>query len=247
MREDDAWSGIADEWARRWGAHARPAQVALLHAAGVGPGTRLLDVGCGSGELLRLATERHAVVSGCDPAAGMLDIARRTAPDADLRRADAEALTWPDAAFDVVTAVNALHLADDEDAALQEMRRVLAPGGLVGLASWAEHARNDLDVLEAAVADADGEEVPLDLPERLPGGLEALLTTAGFSVLAAGVVETPWEADDDEALIAGVLLGEDARTLSELGPAVVAAATPFRTPAGGYRLGNAIRWAIARR
>lgn len=244
---EDAWSAVAEEWAEGWGATARPAQTALIDASGVGPGVRLLDAGCGSGELLRLAADRGADVSGCDPAQGMLRLARRLVPEADLRSAGLEAPPWPDAAFDVVTAVNALHLADDEAAALRQVRRILAPGGVLGVAGWAEHARNDLDVLEAAVAEADGEEPSPDLPERLPGGLEALLTAAGFSMLAAGIVETPWEAKDDESLVAGVLLGEDTATLHELGPAVVAAARPFRTCDGGYRLRNAFRWAVARR
>ena len=246
MSDDDAWSAVAEQWARHWGGAARSAQVALLDAARVGPGVRLLDAGCGGGELLRLAADRGAEGAGCDPAPGMLALAQRLVPEADLRVAGLEALPWPDGAFDVVTAVNALHLADDEAAALQEVRRVLAPGGRVGIASWAEHALNDLDVLEAAVAEADGEEPAPDLPERLPGGLEALLAAAGFTVLDSGVVETPWEAEDAEALVAAVLLGEDPATLAELGPAVLAAATPFRTPEGGYRLRTAFRWAVAR-
>ena len=242
---DDAWSAVAEGWAQRWGAAARPAQDALLDAAGVGPGVRLLDAGCGSGELLRVAADRGATVAGCDPASGMLRIARRLVPEAELRPAGLEALPWPDLAFDVVTAVNALHLADDEQAALREVRRVLAPGGVVGIASWAEHALNDLDALEAAAAEADGDDPAPDLPERLPGGLETLLTAAGFAVIAAGIVETPWDVEDDAALIGGVLLGEDDATLREIGPAVVAAAAPFRIRGGRYRLRNAFRWAVA--
>jgi SAM-dependent methyltransferase len=243
---DDPWSAVAEEWALRWGPAALPAALALLDAAGVGVGTRLLDAGCGSGELLRLAVERGAVASGADPSIGMLELAGRLAPAADLRLAGLEALPWPDGAFDVVTAVNALHLADDDQAALREVRRVLGPGGVVGIASWAEHALNDLDALEAAVAEADGEEPAPDLPERLPGGLEALLAAAGFAVLDTGLVATPWEAEDEEALVAAVLLGEDPATLAELGPAVLTAAAPFRTPEGGYRLRTAFRWAVAR-
>jgi len=241
---NDDWSPIAAEWALRWGGFARPAQLAILDAAG--PVARLLDAGCGSGELLRLAADRGAVVAGCDPSPAMLAIAARTAPEADLRMAGIEALPWADGAFDAVTAVNALQFADDGTAALREVRRVLAPGGVVGIANWAERARNDIDALEAAVADADDEPVPTDPPTRLAGGLEALLERAGLEIVAAGLVEAPWVAPDADALVAGVLLGEDEATLSVLGAELLDAAAPFRTATGGYRLVNHFRWALGR-
>lgn len=242
---DDDWSAVAAEWSARWAPSAAPARRTLLEEAAVGSGTRLLDVGCGGGELLRAAADLGAGVAGCDPAPGMLALARRAAPEADLRGAGAEHLPWPDGAFDVVTAVNALAFAADEESALAELRRVLVPGGRIALANWAERAANDLDAIEAAVAEADGEDPSPDPPERLPGGLEAMLAGAGFSVQAAGIVDVPWVAEDDRALIAGVLLGDDTAALAELGPVVVAAAAPFRTPTGGYRLRNRFRWAVA--
>jgi hypothetical protein len=111
----------------------------------------------------------------------------------------------------------------------------------VAVANWAERERNDLDTIEAAVAAAAGEEPLPDGDLRQPGGLEQLL--AGVS---AGLVEVPWEASDDAALARGVLLGEDPATISVRAPAVLAAARPFRTAAGGYRLVNAFRWAAPR-
>jgi SAM-dependent methyltransferase len=243
---NDDWSPLAAEWAARWGGIAHPARLALLDAAGVGPTTRLLDAGCGSGELLRLASERGAVVAGCDPSPAMLAIAARSTPQSDLRQGGIETLPWPDSAFDVVTAVNALQFADDETVALREVRRVLAPRGLLGVAGWAERELNDIDVLEAAVAEADGEPLPSDPPMRQEGGLQALLAAAGFEVVAAGVVETPWSVPDGDALVAGVLLGEDETTLADLRSVLLHAARPFRTADGGYRLLNHFRWAVGR-
>ncbi|GAA2752181.1 class I SAM-dependent methyltransferase [Amnibacterium kyonggiense] len=245
MSGEDAWSAVAAGWAATWGVASVPAHAALLDAADVGAGTRLLDVGCGSGELLRLAADRGARVAGCDPASGMLALARRSVPVADLRDAGTEDLPWPEGSFDVVTAVNALAFAEDEEAAFAELRRVLAPGGRLGIANWAEHAANDRGAIEAAVAEADGEEPSPDPPERLSGGLERLLGEQEFAVEIAGIAEVPWTAPDDAALIGAVLLGEDASVLRELGPVVVAAAAPFRTASGGYRLMNRFRWAVA--
>lgn len=241
----EGWTGIATEWAALWGGLAEPARRQILEAAHVGPGTRVLDVGCGSGELLALLTDAGAVAAGCDPASGMLELARTSAPGADLRAGEAEALPWPDGAFDVVTAVNALQLADDLDDTLAETARVLAPGGRLAVAGWADRTQNDLDAIEIAVAGAREEEPLPDGPLRAEGGLRSCLVDAGWAVVADGTVDVPWEAADDATLVRAVLLGEDGEERRRTGPVVLAAAAPFRLPGGSYRLRNRFRWAVA--
>lgn len=243
--DEDAWSAVAEGWAELWGPFADPVRRTLLAAAGVGPGTRVLDVGCGSGELLAQAHALGAQAAGADPAPGMVALARAQVPGADVRVTAAEALPWDDARFDVVTAVNSLQLAASTGDALAEAVRVTVPGGRVALASWAEGALNDLDVVERAVAAAAGEDVPPDGPLRAAGGFEALLAGSGLTVVAAGLVEVPWEVPDDTTLVRGVLLGEDAEGTESGHRTVVDAARPFRTEAGGYRLVNAFRYAVA--
>jgi SAM-dependent methyltransferase len=270
---DDGWSELAEQWSELWAASAAPAHEALIAASGIRRSSRVLDVGCGSGEFLRTLTDRGAVATGVDPARGMVELARTVAPLADIRVAEAENLPFADASFDVVTAVNALQFADDTVDALAEFARVLAPGGYVAVANWAEGARNDLDAIEAAVAAADGGADDLvggaeegagddDADEgagdggggdadwgagdlRVAGGLEAVLREAAFDVVAAGLVAVPWFAADDDALVRGVLLGEDPSVLRELAPVVLAAAAPFRVD-GGYRLNNSYRYVVAR-
>jgi len=253
---EDGWSSLAAQWSELWAASAAPAHEALIAASGIRSGSRVLDVGCGSGEFLRTLAERGAVATGVDPAPGMVALARTLAPLADVRIAEAEDLPFADASFDVVTAVNALQFADDTVDALAEFARVLAPGGFVAVANWAEGARNDIDAIEASVAaadddgtggtgGADDEAAPGD-DLRAPGGLEAVMSEAGLVVVTAGLVSVPWFAPDDDALVRGVLLGEDPSLLRELAPVVLAAAAPFRTDEGGYRLNNAYRYAVAR-
>ncbi len=247
---DDGWSAVAADWARLWGSVAGPARRALVAAAGVGAGTRVLDVGCGSGELLALVHDLGGSAAGADAAPGMVRLARRAAPDADVRVADATQLPWPDAAFDVVLAVNALHLTEDLTGALAEAVRVTAPGGRVAVAGWAEGRLNDLDTVEAAVAAAHGDPVDPHVPDadrRLPGGWERLLRGAGLEVVASGLASAPWDVPDDDALVRGILLGEDAEGLAAGATTVLAAARPFGRPDGGYRLVNALRWAVGRR
>ena len=242
---DDGWSALAGQWSELWAGSAAPAHEALIAASGIRRGSRVLDVGCGSGEFLRTLSDRGAVAAGIDPAAGMVALARMLAPLADVRVGEAERLPWPEAVFDVVTAVNALQFAEDTIDALAEFTRVLAPGGFVAVANWAEGARNDLDVIERAVAEADGEDVAPDGDLRVAGGLEAVFVEGGLTVVTAGTVAVPWQVPDDETLVRGVLLGEDPSVLRELAPVVLAAATPFRVAGGGYLLQNTYRFAVA--
>ena len=244
--EDDPWSRVAEDWARLWGAFADPAREALVAAAEIAPGMRVLDVGCGSGEFLRLLLERGARVSGIDAAGGMVELARVAAPSGELRVGDALELPWPDASFDAMTAVNALELTGDPERALAEAVRVTVPGGVVAVANWAEGPLNDVDTLEAAVAEAHGDERSPDGELRQPGGLEHLMSAAGLEAIRSGTVPALWEAADDRTLVRGILLGEDDTGLASAGPVVVAAARPFRTAAGGYRLVNAFRYAVGR-
>ncbi|MET0237423.1 MAG: methyltransferase domain-containing protein [Kibdelosporangium sp.] len=237
----DAWSEIAQGWAGLWGRFAEPVWDVAVAEAGIGRGTRVLDVGCGSGEFLAYVTRLGALAAGVDPAEGMLAIARATG--ADVRRGDAGSLPWPDGTFDVVTAVNVLQLAEDPVAALAESGRV---GRLVVVAGWAEGRRNDFDVVEAAVSLAADEEPREDGELRLSGGFERVAKQAGLDVLKAGLVEVPWRAPDDATLVSGVLLGEDPATIAATASTVIEAARPFRTEDGGYRLVNAFRYAVAR-
>ncbi|MDQ0894833.1 class I SAM-dependent methyltransferase [Agromyces ramosus] len=247
--DPDGWSGVAASWAELWGGFADPARRALVAHAGIRAGMQVLDVGCGSGEFLALLTGLGVEAAGVDPAPGMVAVARRALPNADVREGDFSALPWPGATFDVVTAVNALQFAGDTDArvaALREAVRMLKPGGRIGIANWAEDAVNDLDTVEAAVARAAGEEPTPGGDYRRAGGLEALFAKAGLTVDAAGLVETPWRVPDDETLVRGVLLGEDAATMASVRDVVVGAARPFRTAGGGYLLRNAFRYIVGR-
>lgn len=238
------WSSVADGWSRFWGGFARPAQERLITETGIGPHTRVLDVGSGAGEFLTVLSGHGARAVGVDPAAEMRS--RAAAAGHEVRPGDAERLPFPSGSFDVVTAVNSLQFAGDTQAALQEFARVLARGGRIAIANWADAEHNDLDVIERAVAAADESETPPDGPLRSPGGLQNALIGAGLEVTASGIIDTPWQAHDDDSLVAGVLLGESEAFIAEMRPVVLAAAVPFRSDSG-YLLRNRFRWAVAMR
>jgi ubiquinone/menaquinone biosynthesis C-methylase UbiE len=115
---------------------ARAADLALAHCPSP---DRVLDVGCGTGLLLReLATRlpSAAALTGIDAAAGMIEQARARAVDARLSfvRGTAELLPFPDRAFDLVVSTTSFDHWADQRAGLAECHRVLVPHGFLVLA-----------------------------------------------------------------------------------------------------------------
>jgi len=149
MATSETVTGSATVQGELWGARARdwaevqePAQRELyppvFDAAGVGEGTSLLDVGCGSGLAAAIAHERGAKVSGIDAALPFVEIARGRVPGADFRVGELEALPYDDDSFDVVTGFAAFQYAADPVHALQEARRVARPRGIVVILTWGQ-------------------------------------------------------------------------------------------------------------
>jgi SAM-dependent methyltransferase len=107
---------------------------------GVTPGTRLLDVGCGAGQLAIIAARSGARVTGCDIATNWLEKARARAADEGLEitfeEGDAEALPFEDAQFDAVISLIGAMFAPRPDLVAAELTRVCRPGGMIAMANW---------------------------------------------------------------------------------------------------------------
>lgn len=165
---------------------------ALIAAAGVQPGQRVLDVGCGTGYLARLLAQAvgpEGLVVGIDPSPAMIAYATRKAGRArncQFQVGRAESLDFPAEHFDVVMSSLMLHhLPEDlRVPALREMRRVLRPGGKL-LVAEAQIPRHGLGW--RLLARMHG----YDRMARLVPHLEPLAAQAGFAEIRTGEAP-PW-------------------------------------------------------
>ncbi len=99
----------------------------------VRPGDRVLDACCGTGDLALEARRQGGTVTGLDFSEQMLERARRKAPGLTWVRGDVLALPFADGSFDAAAVGFGLRNVDDLDAGLKELRRVLPPGGRLGI------------------------------------------------------------------------------------------------------------------
>jgi SAM-dependent methyltransferase len=251
------WGTDPQAWAELAEAHNQPLFEAVLDAAGAGPDTRLLDVGCGSGLTLALAQERGAIPAGLDISTGLLQVARRRLPDADLREGDMEFLPFGDGAFDAVTGVNAFQFAGDPQRALREAARVTRPGGRVVAGLFAAPERSQGTVVHQAMSALIPPERAADhAPYALsaPGNLEAALAEAGLCVTGHGEVVCHWRyASMDDAVKALICSAGGARAIEAAGQDAVRdvlrrSLAQFQDPRTGVvTLVNTFRWVAARR
>jgi len=107
---------------------------------GIARGTRLLDVGCGAGQLALIAARAGAQVTGCDIATNWVEKARARAAaeglDVTFEEGDAEALPYQDAQFDAVVSLIGAMFAPRPDRVAAEFKRVCRSGGLIAMANW---------------------------------------------------------------------------------------------------------------
>jgi demethylmenaquinone methyltransferase / 2-methoxy-6-polyprenyl-1,4-benzoquinol methylase len=181
-------AGMHHAWRRR-----------AVDLAGVGAGSRALDVATGTGDLAIELASRGAFVTGVDFAPAMLDLARGKAPDVDFEEGDALALRFGDAEFDATAVGFGARNFADLDKGLHEMARVTKPGGRVVVLEittpqraplswffrgWFDHA---VPVLGRLAGDSDAYTYLPSSVRRFPGPEEL----AG-RMAAAGLADVRW-------------------------------------------------------
>ncbi len=187
-------------------------EYAAVHGRlGVGSGTRLLDIACGAGLAVELASAYGAETAGIDASPRLVAVARDRVPDADLRVGDMRELPWPDETFDVVTSFRGIWGTTPE--VLDEVLRVLRPGGRLGLTVWGHLKVSPGAWALAPFLWADTPQVTHQAEMNTlgkPGVGEAVLARHGFEQVERVTVPFAWEFPDPATY---------ARALASTGPA----------------------------
>ena len=208
--EADGWDAKAGPYLDFWSPITANVFDRILDAAEVRQGSRLLDVGCGPGELAAVAAERGAVPTGIDAAPAMVDLARENHPDLEFEVANAEELPFEYGSFDAVVAnFVLLHLGRPETAVC-EWARVLAPGRRLAMSIWDATSVNRLHgLILDAVESVEGLE-PVEIPEGPPAfrsddELAGLLSTAGLTNICVDHLKFAVAFKDPVELWTGIL------------------------------------------
>jgi ubiquinone/menaquinone biosynthesis C-methylase UbiE len=210
------WDRAAEDYERLWQSQLGEAQAALLARAAPGAGDRVLDVASGTG-LVALAAANAVGASGrvvgVDISGEMVVAARRRAAElgvgnAEFARMDAEALELADATFDVALCALGLMYVPDTARAIRELRRVVRPGGRIGLLVWGERSKCGWSTVFPIVQDEVTSDVcPLFF--RLGGGdaLARECRDAGFRAVEQHRIATLLDYDDGEAACDAAFVG----------------------------------------
>ena len=120
--------------------YLEPGALAFLERLAIPPGTRMLDLGCGAGQIAIPAARARVRVTGIDIATNLIERARERARaegvDAIFEEADAEMLPYPDASFDLVVSLIGAMFAPRPEFVAGEMLRVCRSGGRIVMANW---------------------------------------------------------------------------------------------------------------
>ncbi len=258
--------GTAEVQGAIWGARAedfaeinepawRPVFDAALSRAGVGRGTRHLDIGCGAGGALVASRALGAEVAGLDASENLVAIARRRLPGARIEIGEMEALPFAEESWDVATFINSLQFAGDPVRALAEARRVTRRGGTVLMVIWGR--REDCALVRVtmpAIFALLPPSPPGGAPPRVwaePGVIEDAMREAGLSPVDDGEFAGALSFRDAETATR-VVLSASARAIAYAGVEAVTDAVRGTLPAvtgpdGSVTWDNRFRWVKATR
>lgn len=205
---DKNWFADGDAYEHYIGRWSRPVGEKFLDWISHSPGLRWADVGCGTGALTQTILKRADPerVIGVEPSEGFLDLAKSSIQDerVEFKIGDARSLPLDDHKVDVVVSGLVLNFIADKARALQEMRRIVKPGGTIAAFVW-DYA-GDMQLIRyywSAVAElfpdsaahVEGSQFPI----CKPGPLTELFRSSGLTSIETCALDTPTNfADFDD-------------------------------------------------
>lgn len=256
-------------WARRsgtyddgFGAMTAGLHGRLLAEAGVGPGSRLLEVGCGTGRLAAAAVAMGAEVVATDAVEQMVGEAARALPKARVLKAELPGLPFAADEFDQAVGAFVINHVPDPPGAVRDLARVVVPGGRVVLSCWDTlEANRAQGVFFDAVAEA-GASRPAGLPEATPfeayagpDRFAALLRTGGLTAVEVHRVGWLHRVDPDQwwrdilsgtVLTSSLIEGQDRATTARIKAAYDALTACWAEPGGTVALPVAALMGVGR-
>jgi SAM-dependent methyltransferase len=206
--QSDAWNGYeGDHWAAHYGRYDAVNggfNEPLLIAGRVSPGHRVLDIGCGTGQLTRLAARRAATATGIDLSGPMLTRAREQAQAEEVGtvsfvQGDVQVYPFRPGAFDVALSRFGIMFFADPVAAFTNIAHALRPGGRLAFVSLTPLADSQIGVVFDAIAPhLPGFEIgPGRGAFADPGAIRKLLGTTGFHdvTIQYTVTDSVWGRD----------------------------------------------------
>jgi ubiquinone/menaquinone biosynthesis C-methylase UbiE len=206
--EHEAWSQRAGDYDALFAAVSMQAIDSILGSLGMLRGKRHLDVACGTGHLVAAASQRGAISEGIDFAQAMVDAARTNYPAENYQVADAADLPHADCSFDAVTCAFGLSHMEHPQAAVDEVFRVLKPGGRFAFTLWcsAEDGGEGLSIAKAAVARYVV--IDFELPEKWAQlrfantqACQAITTQAGFDPPVFTTLPIVWRTTSAQQIV----------------------------------------------
>jgi SAM-dependent methyltransferase len=259
------WDLAASEYERLWQAQLAPAHAEMLARVSLRVGERVVDVACGTG-LVSLAAARTVGaagrVIGVDISGAMVDAAQRRADalgmgHAAFARMDAEALDLADADFDVALCGLGLMYLPDPERAVCELRRVVRPGGRVGLAVWGERSGCGWAAVFPIVdAEVTSDVCPMFFSAGADDALAHLCGAAGLVDVEIRRLATTLAYDGSEQACDAAFVGGpvalawsrfDAETRARVRAKYIAAISSWRQPDGRYLIPGEFVVAVAAR
>ncbi|HEX2940707.1 MAG TPA: methyltransferase domain-containing protein [Rhodopila sp.] len=243
--EHAGWEQAADTYAASFATATRQFIPALLDAAGVASGMRVLDIACGPGFVTAAAAQRGAVARGLDFSAAMLRVARERHAGITFDQGDAEALPYDADGFDAVISNFGIHHVPRPVMALREAHRVLRPGAALAFTIWAAPEENTAWKLVFDAVRRHGDMTASRAPApgggfRAPDDCRAALEEAGFGRIVGRRLTGLWRHADGNSLLMALRSGTArmAALINAQAPAVLPAiAAEIDAQAAAFRDG----------